>query len=173
MRQGHVVVVLTDVGAREQRGEGLVGQPLGGDRRHATKVVAGERGKLVVIDRAGGSQHHAGRSVVRLHVLHNVVGHNGVDVLRGPENRACQRGSHVGNLVQAVEDHLLDLALNLLHLAENHVALAFDRSLRRVAREDGGSSGVGGSGGGGKCCGWVAVLVGEGCKRGGLGVVGR
>ena len=69
VRQGHVVVVLTDVGAREQRGEGLVGQPLGGDRRHATKVVAGERGKLVVIDRAGGSQHHAGRGVVRLHVL--------------------------------------------------------------------------------------------------------
>ena len=125
----HIVVVLAHVCAREQRRQVCVLEAVRRDGRHATKVVAGELGHLVVVNGAGGRQHHARRGVVCLHVLDDVVGRDRVDVLNRPKDGACEGRAHVRHLVQAVEYDLLYLALDLLHFAEDHVALALHRRL--------------------------------------------
>ena len=48
------------------------------------------------------------------------------NVLGWAKDGSGQRGALVGDGVQVVEDHLLAVLLDLLHLAENHSALTLD-----------------------------------------------
>mmetsp|Transcript_8890 Transcript_8890/g.16348 ORF Transcript_8890/g.16348 Transcript_8890/m.16348 type:complete len:293 (+) Transcript_8890:324-1202(+) len=110
---GHIVVAHADLRAGVDgllEGDFLLA--FGGD---ASEVGVCELDQLVVVDGPGAHDHHAVGGVVRLDVVfdHRLV--HGVDVLSRAEDGASEGRTAVGGLVEAVEDDLLDFALNLLH----------------------------------------------------------
>ena len=130
MRHRHVVVVVAHVRPREERWRVLEFIARRRALLHAAKVLADGVHELAVVDGARRRDHHPRRRVVRLHVPLDVVDRDRTDVLLRAEDRAGERRADVRDLVEAVEDDLFDLRLDLLHLAHDHVALALDARLR-------------------------------------------
>ena len=137
MAHVHVVVVVAHIAAAEERGRVLNRIAGGRLRGHLAKEVARELDQLIVVHRARGGHHHARRSVVGGDVGLDVVGGDGLDVRLRPEDGARERRADVRDLVQHVEDDLLGHVFDLLHLAQDDVALALNRRRRegRVSQD--------------------------------------
>ena len=125
------VVTDADLGADELGQTLLLSGESGGGRGgrlvgETTEVLLGETDELLVGDATGTDQDHAIGGVVGLDVVGEVVAGDGLDVLLGAKDRAAQGLALVGGGVQVVEDDLLQLLVNLLLLAQDHVALALD-----------------------------------------------
>ena len=104
-------------------GEGSGGRGLAGE---ATEVFRSEADELLVGDATGTNQNHAVGGVVGLDVVGEVLAGNSLDVLLGAENGATEGLALVSSGVQVVEDNLLELLVNLLLLAQNHITLTLD-----------------------------------------------
>lgn len=99
-------------------GRGLAGEP--------TEVLRSEADELLVGDATSTNQNHAVGGVVGLDVVGQVLAGNSLDVLLGAENGATEGLALVSSGVQVVEDNLLELLVNLLLLAQDHITLTLD-----------------------------------------------
>ena len=128
---GDGVVTETDLGANEpggalllgSEGEGSGSRGLAGE---GTEVLLGKADELLVGDTTGTDQDHAVSSVVGLDVVGQVVTGDGLDVLLGAEDGAAKGLALVSGGVQVVEDDLLELLVNLLLLAQDHITLTLN-----------------------------------------------
>lgn len=128
---GDGVVAETDFGTDELRsalllsseGQGSGGRGLAGE---ATEVLLGESHELLVRNATGTDQDHAVSSVVGLDVVGQVVPGDGLDILLGAEDGAAKGLGLVSGGVKVVENNLLELLVNLLLLAKDHIALALN-----------------------------------------------
>lgn len=120
------VLADADLGSHEASGLHGSGNSVGGLLGEATEVLVTELGELLVVDGSGTGHNHAGGGVVSLDVAAKVIAGDRHDVLGGSEDGASEAGAHEGGLVKAVEDDLLLLLLDLLHLAEDDIAFAVD-----------------------------------------------
>lgn len=130
---GDGVVTETDLGADElggalllgSKGEGGGGRGLVGE---ATEVLLSQADELLVGDTTSTNQNHAVGSVVGLDVVRQVLTGDGLDVLLGAEDGATEGLALVSGGVEVVEDNLLELLINLLLLAQDHITLTFNGS---------------------------------------------
>ena len=128
---GDGVIAEADLGTNELGDTLLLGGEGGGGGSRglageATEVLLGETNKLLVGNATGTDQDHAVSSVVGLDVVGQVVTGDGLDVLLGAEDGAAKGLGLVGGSVQVVEDNLLELLVNLLLLAQDHIALTLN-----------------------------------------------
>lgn len=125
------VVANPDVGADEVGL--LLGQEgsaaLRGRGRELSEVLVGHLHELLMGDTTSTNEHHAVSRVVVLDVVDELGPGDVANVLAGSEDGATQRLVLVGGRVQVVEDNLLKLLLNLLGLAQDHIALPFNGGL--------------------------------------------
>ena len=87
------------------------------------KMLLCQFAEFVVLDAAGACQDHSRSLVVGPDVVDKVVTGQRLDIFGWAQDGASQGSSLVGNCVQVVEHHLLQIHLNLLHLSKNHTAL--------------------------------------------------
>lgn len=128
---GDGVVAETDLGTDElgsalllgSKGKGSGGRGLAGE---ATEVLLGESDELLVGNATGTDQDHAVSSVVGLDVVGQVLPGDGLDVLLGAEDGAAKGLGLVSGGVKVVEDNLLELLVNLLLLAQDHITLTLN-----------------------------------------------
>lgn len=128
---GDGVVAETDLGTDElgsalllgSEGKGSGGRGLAGE---TTEVLLSESDELLVGNATGTDQDHAVSSVVGLDVVGQVVPGDGLDVLLGAEDGAAKGLGLVGGGVKVVEDNLLELLVNLLLLAQDHITLTLN-----------------------------------------------
>lgn len=128
---GDGVVTETDLGANELgstlllggKGEGSGGRGLVGQ---AAEVLLSEADELLMGNTTSTNQDHAVSGVVGLDVVGQVVPRNSLDVLLGAEDGATKGLALVSGGVEVIEDNLLELLVNLLLLAQNHITLALD-----------------------------------------------
>lgn len=128
---GDGVVTKTNLRANELGGalllssksQGSGGRGLAGE---ATKVLLSESNELLMRNATSTDQDHAVSSVVGLDVVGQVVTGDGLDVLLGTEDGAAKGLALVSGGVKVVEDNLLELLVNLLLLAQDHIALTLD-----------------------------------------------
>lgn len=99
-------------------GRGLVGK--------AAEVLLSEADELLVGDTTSTNQNHAVSGVVGLDVVGQVVPRDGLDVLLGAEDGATKGLALVSGGVEVVENNLLELLVNLLLLAQDHITLTLD-----------------------------------------------
>jgi hypothetical protein len=128
---GDGVVTETDLGANELGGALLLGSEGKGSGSRGlagegTEVFLGEADELLVGDTTSTNEDHAVSSVVGLDVVGQVVTGDGLDVLLGAEDGAAKGLALVSGGVQVVEDDLLELLVNLLLLAQDHVTLTLN-----------------------------------------------
>lgn len=128
---GDGVIAKTDLGTDELGDALLLGSEggEGGSRGlagEATEVLLGEANELLVGDATGTDKDHAVSGVVGLDVFGQVVPGDGLDVLLGAEDGAAKGLGLVSGGVQVVEDDLLKLLVNLLLLAQDHIALTLN-----------------------------------------------
>lgn len=97
-----------------------------------SQLLLGQLHQVVVLDAAGGGQHDARRVVVGVDVVLQVLSRDRFDVLGGAEDGVAQRRSLIGGGVQVIEHDLLQVALHLLHLAQDDAALALDLGLAQL-----------------------------------------
>lgn len=83
------------------------------------KVLIGQLAEILVVDSTGAGEDHAGSLVVSFDVVHKVVPCDALDVFGGAQDSAAQGGALVGDGVEVVENDLLKVHLDLLHLAED------------------------------------------------------
>lgn len=127
----HSVVTDTDVRADEVslllgQNVGLTLNSLGGD---ASKVLLGKLNELLVGDTTRTDENHALGSIVVLDVVYEFGAANVTDVLARAENSTSKGLALESSGVEVVKDNLLNLLLDLLRLAEDHVTLTLDRTL--------------------------------------------
>lgn len=128
---GDGVVAETDLGTDElgsalllgSKGKGSGGGGLAGE---TTEVLLGQSDELLVGNATGTDQDHAISSVVGLDVVGQVVPGDGLDVLLGAEDGAAKGLGLVSGGVKVVEDNLLELLVDLLLLAQNHITLTLN-----------------------------------------------
>lgn len=129
--RGDGVVTETDLRANELggalllggKGESSGGRGLVGE---AAEVLLGEADELLVGNTTSTNQNHAVSGVVGLDVVGQVVPGDSLDVLLGAEDGATKGLALVSSGVEVVEDDLLELLVNLLLLAQNHITLTLD-----------------------------------------------
>lgn len=129
--RGDGVVTETNLGTNELggalllggKGKGSGGRGLVGE---AAEVLLGQADKLLVGNTTSTNQNHAVSGVVGLDVVGQVVPRDSLDVLLGAENGATKGLTLVSGGVEVVEDDLLELLVNLLLLAQNHITLTLD-----------------------------------------------
>lgn len=122
------IVTNANVGADEV--SLLLGQSLGASSAgEAREVLLSKLDKLLVRNATGADEDHTVSSVVLLDVVGELGAGNIADVLAGAENGASKGLALEGGGVEVVENNLLNLLLNLLGLAEDHVALSLDGRL--------------------------------------------
>lgn len=125
------VVAYPDIGTDELRL--LLGQEvcvgLGRVGRQLRKVLVGHLYKLLVGDATSANKHHAISSVVVLDVVGELGSGDIANVLPRTEDGTAERLVLEGGGMQVVENDLLDLLLDLLGLAQDHVTLALDGRL--------------------------------------------
>lgn len=80
-------------------------------------------------DTTRADENHALGSVVVLDVVDEFGAANVTDVLARAKNGATKGLALERSSVEVVKDNLLDLLLNLLRFAEDHVTFALDRTL--------------------------------------------
>jgi len=118
--------VVTNSDVRANKVGSLLGQDicagLGGLGGQAGEVLLGHLHQLFVRNAASANQYHAVSSVVVVDVVDKLCPRNVPDVLAGAEDGAAQRLVLVRGSVQVVEYNLLELLLNLLRLAQDHIA---------------------------------------------------
>lgn len=85
--------------------------------------------ELLVGNATRADENHALGSVVALDVVGELGAADIADVLTGSEDGAAKRLALESGGVKVVKDDLLNLLLDLLRLAEDHITLAFDRAL--------------------------------------------
>ena len=129
---GHGVVTDPDLGADEiglglETAGGGVGLAVGAGVGEVGEVLLGQVDELLVGNATGANKDHAVGGVVGLDVVLEVGALDAADVLLGTKDGAAESLALEGSGVQVVEDNLLELLVNLLLLAQNHVALALDR----------------------------------------------
>lgn len=129
--RGDGVVTETDLRANELGGALLLGgQGEGGGGRglvrEAAEVLLSKADELLVGNTTSTNQNHAVSGVVGLDVVSQVVPGDGLDVLLGAENGATKGLALVSGCVKVVEDNFLELLVNLLLLAQNHITLTLD-----------------------------------------------
>lgn len=128
---GDGVVAETDLGTDKlgsalllgSEGKGSGGRGLAGE---TTEVLLSESDELLVGNATGTDQDHAVSSVVGLDVFGQVVPGDGLDVLLGAEDGAAKGLGLVSGGVKVVEDNLLELLVNLLLLAQDHITLTLN-----------------------------------------------
>lgn len=128
---GDGVVTETNLRANElgealllgSQSEGSGGRGLAGE---GTEVLLSESDELLVGNATSTNENHTVSSVVGLDVVGQVVAGDGLDVLLGAEDGAAKGLALVSGGVKVVEDDLLELLVNLLLLAEDHIALTLD-----------------------------------------------
>jgi len=89
-------------------------------------VLLGKANELLVGDTTSTNQDHAVSGVVGLDVVGQVLPGDGLDVLPGAEDGATEGLALVSGGVKVVKDNLLELLVNLLLLAQDHIALTLD-----------------------------------------------
>jgi hypothetical protein len=128
---GDGVITETDFRANKLGGALLLGSESqgsggGGLAGEATEVLLSESHELLVGNATSTDKDHAVSSVVGLDVVGQVLAGDGLDVLPGAEDGAAKGLGLVGSGVKVIEDNLLELFVNLLLLAEDHIALTLD-----------------------------------------------
>lgn len=127
----HGVVTESDLGADEVglrlllSGNGLVRVVLGLGGQ-VGEVLLGEVDQLLVGNATSANEDHAVSSVVGLDIVLEVGALDALDVLLGSKDGAAEGLSLEGGGVEVVENDLLELLVDLLLLAKNHITLAFD-----------------------------------------------
>ena len=129
---GHGVVTDPDLRSNEvglalKTASGGVGLAVGVGVRKLGEVLLGQVNELLVGNATRANKDHAVGGVVGLDVVLEIAALDVADVLLGTEDGAAQRLALESGSVQVVEDNLLELLVNLLLLAKNHIALALDR----------------------------------------------
>jgi hypothetical protein len=128
---GDGVITETDLGTNEL-GDALLlsSESEGGGSRglagEATEVLLSETNELLVRNATSTNQDHAVSSVVGLDVVGQVIPGDGLDVLLRAEDGAAKGLALVSGGVKVVEDNLLELLVNLLLLAEDHITLTLN-----------------------------------------------
>lgn len=125
------VVAYPDIGTDEFRlllGQ-EVGVGLGRVGGQLSKVLVGHLYKLLVGDATSANKHHAVSSVVVLDVVGELGSGDISNVLPRTQDGTAERLVLEGGGMQVVENDLLDLLLDLLGLAQDHVTLALDSGL--------------------------------------------
>lgn len=100
------------------RGGGLVREP--------TKVLLSQSDELLMRDATGANKNHAIGRVIGLDVVDEVVAADGLDVLLGAEDSSAKGLALVSGGMEVVENNLLQLLVNFLLFAQDHVTLALD-----------------------------------------------
>merc|ERR1719285_1277747 len=90
------------------------------------KVLLSQFAQLSMVNTASSGKHHAGALVVGLDVVDQVIPGDGLDVLGGAQDGPAKGGALVGDCVQVVKDDLLQVHLDLLHLAQDNPTLALN-----------------------------------------------
>ena len=129
--RGDGVITKADFRADELRGTLLLGgQGLGsggrGLAREAAEVLLGQADKLLVGNATSANQDHAVSGVVGFNVIGQIVTGDGLNVLLGAKDGATKRLALEGGGMKVVKDNLLELLVNLLLLAQDHITLALD-----------------------------------------------
>lgn len=106
-----------------------VGVGLGGASGQLGEVLVGHLDELLVGDATGTDEDHAVGAVVVLDVVDELSAGDVADVLLGSQDGAAEGLVLEGGGVQVVKDDLLDLLLDLVGLAQDHVPLALDGGL--------------------------------------------
>lgn len=109
-----------------------VGLALGSLAGDAREVLLGKLDELLVGNATRADEDHALSGVVVLDVVGEFGAADVADVLAGAEDGAAQSLALESSGVKVVKDNLLDLLLDLLGLAEDHVTLALDRALLKL-----------------------------------------
>ena len=136
---GNGVIADAQVGANEF---GLllgqeVGRVVGRGGGQAGEVLLGELDELLVGDTTSTDQDHAVGRVVVLDVTGQLGAGDVEDVLAGAEDGAAQGLVLEGGGVQVVKDNLVELLLDLLGLAQDHVTFPLNgRRLELGVLED-------------------------------------
>ena len=99
---------------------------MGNINSNFAKVLLSQFAQLSVVNATSSGQHHAGALVVGLDVMDQVVPRNGLDVLGRAQDGPAKGGALVGDCVQVVKDDLLQVHLDLLHLAQDNPTLALN-----------------------------------------------
>ena len=99
---------------------------MGNTDSNFAEVLLSELAQLSMVNTASAGKHHAGALVVGLNVVSQVVPGDGLDVLGGAQDGPAKGGALVGDGVQVVEDDLLKVHLDLLHLSQNNSTLTFN-----------------------------------------------
>ena len=110
---------------------------MGNINTNFAKVLLSELAELSMVNATSSGQHHAGALVVGLDVVDQVVPGDGLDVLGGAQDGPAKGGALVGHCVQVVKDDLLQVHLDLLHLAQDNPTLTLNLLLaKRGVGED-------------------------------------
>jgi hypothetical protein len=89
-------------------------------------VLLGEIDQLLVGNTSSTNKNHAVSGVVGLDVVLEVGALDGLDVLLGSKDGASEGLALESGGVKVVENHLLELLVNLLLFTENDITLALD-----------------------------------------------
>jgi hypothetical protein len=130
----HSIVTNSNIGADELSlllGK-LVGVILGALAGKTREVLLSELNKLLVGDTPGTNEYHAVGRVIVLDVVGEFRTGDIADVLARAKNGAAQSLVLESSSVKMVEDHLLDLLLDLLRLPQDNVALTLDGRLGKL-----------------------------------------
>mmetsp|Transcript_26376 Transcript_26376/g.42278 ORF Transcript_26376/g.42278 Transcript_26376/m.42278 type:complete len:219 (-) Transcript_26376:254-910(-) len=98
----------------------------------ARECVLRQLYQFIVVHGASTNEHHAVSGVVRFDVLRQVVARDAFNVISRSQDGAPQTRVLERSGVQVVEQHLFDLLLHLLHLAQDHAAFALDVCLLQI-----------------------------------------
>lgn len=128
---GESVIPESDFGPDELGGALLLkGKSLGGRGRglagEATEVLLSQSDELVVGDTTSTNQDHAVRGVVGLDVVGQVIPRDSLDVLLGTKDGTTEGLALECGGMEVVENNLLQLLVNLLLLAQDHISLALN-----------------------------------------------
>ena len=107
----------------------LVAGAFGGRRRHRwqiSKMGAHEVDQRLMLQRAGGGDHHAVRAIVARHVGGQRLARHRAHALLGTEHGAAHGLRRVGGVLEMVEDDVVGRVVRLADLLQDHAALALD-----------------------------------------------
>ena len=102
------------------------GNLMGDINSNFAKVLLSELTEFSMVDSTSAGKHHAGSLVVGLNIVDQVVPGDRLDILGGAQDGSAKRSALVGDCVKMVENNLLQVHLDLLHLSQDNTTLTLN-----------------------------------------------
>ena len=102
------------------------GNLMGDINSNFAKVLLSELAEFSMVDSTSAGKHHAGSLVVGLNIVDQVVPGDRLDILGRAQDGSAKRSALVGDCVKMVENNLLQVHLDLLHLSQDNTTLTLD-----------------------------------------------